>query len=168
MTCDCGRSMRVKDEVAGHKIRCPDCSAVLTVPKTETDAEEEALNVLLQESPDEPKASRPRSWEEPTPRTDSLQPGPRPAPPTFPKTVVSTKPAKPKPASRSKKEPGGLFNNVEVKPYILVPGLVTMLIAVVWLVLGLLVGRIFIYPIILFFIGGGTFFKGITRGGSLD
>jgi hypothetical protein len=160
--------MRVKDEVAGHKIRCPDCSAVLTVPKPETDAEEEALNVLLQESSNEPKASRPRDWDEPPPRTESLQPPPRPVTPTFSKPAVSAKPAKPKPISQSNQEPRGLFNNVEWKPYIAIPGLVTMLIAVVWLVLGLMIDRIFFYPIILFFIGGGAFFKGITRGGSVD
>ena len=168
VTCDCGRSMRVKDDVAGRKIRCPCCSAVLTVPKPEPDAEEEALNVLLQESPDEPKTSRPRERDEPPPRTDSYQPPPRPAPPTFSKPIASTPPAKPKLVSRSNKEPRGLFNNVEWKPYIAVPGLVTMLIAVVWLVLGLMADRIFFYPIILFFIGGGAFFKGITRGGSVD
>jgi len=167
--------MRVKDEVAGHKIRCPGCSAVLTVPEPPKDADEEALNVFLEDSPEEPPASRQRGWDEPPPAADSLQQAPRSARPALPKPVVSPKPAKPKPI-RSKKEPGGLFNNVEWKPYIAIPGLVTMVIALAWLALsvavffgtGVLYARALAIPIVLFFMGGGTFFKGITRGGSID
>jgi hypothetical protein len=164
--------MRVKDEVAGHKIRCPGCAAVLAVPQPPRDADEEALNVLLEDSPDEPPADRRRNWEAFQTPADSLQQAPRPP---IPKAVVSAKPAKPKP-KRSRTEPGGLFNNVEWKPWIAVPGLLTMLAALAWLALsvaicfstGVLYARALAFPIVLFFMGGGTFFKGITRGGSID
>jgi hypothetical protein len=33
--CACGRSLRVKDELAGRRIKCPQCGAVLAVPKPE-------------------------------------------------------------------------------------------------------------------------------------
>jgi hypothetical protein len=90
---------------------------------------------------------------------------------------MSNKPARPKAARRSKGEPGGLFNNVEFKGPMVVSGLVTMLIAIVmaiaivWFLGDFLLMRgviLLVYPIILFFIGGGIFFKGITRGGSSE
>src|ERR1041385_3350665 len=46
--CACGRSLRLKDALAGKKVRCPECSAVLSVPRLEEpeDAELAALEVL--------------------------------------------------------------------------------------------------------------------------
>lgn len=35
MTCDCGKTLRVKDESAGKKVRCPGCQAILTAPNAE-------------------------------------------------------------------------------------------------------------------------------------
>ena len=32
--CDCGRQLRVKDALAGKRIRCPDCGGVVSVPNT--------------------------------------------------------------------------------------------------------------------------------------
>src|SRR5262245_33420174 len=32
MTCACGRTLRVADEHAGKRVKCPDCAAALTVP----------------------------------------------------------------------------------------------------------------------------------------
>lgn len=32
VTCECGKSMRVKDEWAGRRARCPGCQSALTVP----------------------------------------------------------------------------------------------------------------------------------------
>src|SRR5206468_3474856 len=31
VSCDCGKQLRVKDDLAGKKIRCPECQAVLRV-----------------------------------------------------------------------------------------------------------------------------------------
>lgn len=51
VTCsDCDKSLKVKDELAGKKIRCPGCSAVIAIPKPATDDDE---------LPDE--------WDEPAP-----------------------------------------------------------------------------------------------------
>ncbi len=47
---DCGKSLRVKDEKAGRKTRCPACNAVMTIP--ELDADDEGLgDDLLDERP---------------------------------------------------------------------------------------------------------------------
>lgn len=36
--CDCGRRLRVADEKAGKKIRCPDCSEVVVIPQSQKPA----------------------------------------------------------------------------------------------------------------------------------
>ena len=35
MTCNCGKPLRVRDELAGKKVRCPSCQALLSVPDEE-------------------------------------------------------------------------------------------------------------------------------------
>ena len=40
LTCPCGRSLRLKEELAGRKIVCPQCGTVLTVPPPEPAPEE--------------------------------------------------------------------------------------------------------------------------------
>lgn len=39
LRCDCGRKLKLRDELAGKEIRCPDCAEVLTVPKAKAKAE---------------------------------------------------------------------------------------------------------------------------------
>src|SRR4051812_35658919 len=39
-SCDCGKQLRVKDALAGKRIKCPACEAALTVPVAEEDIEE--------------------------------------------------------------------------------------------------------------------------------
>jgi DNA-directed RNA polymerase subunit RPC12/RpoP len=39
LKCKCGRAMRLKDDAAGRKIRCPDCETMLLVPQP-VDADE--------------------------------------------------------------------------------------------------------------------------------
>jgi RsiW-degrading membrane proteinase PrsW (M82 family) len=48
--CDCGRSLRAKDELAGKKTRCPGCGAILTIPALERTAveEDDVANFLIQ------------------------------------------------------------------------------------------------------------------------
>jgi hypothetical protein len=52
VTCDCGKSLKVKESLAGKRIRCPECQAFLTVPA----AEEEELEPELDEEPAPKKA----------------------------------------------------------------------------------------------------------------
>jgi RsiW-degrading membrane proteinase PrsW (M82 family) len=37
-TCDCGKTLRAGDQLAGKKTRCPQCSSVLTIPPAEADS----------------------------------------------------------------------------------------------------------------------------------
>ncbi len=39
LRCDCGRKLKLRDELAGKEIRCPDCAEVLSVPKAKAKAE---------------------------------------------------------------------------------------------------------------------------------
>jgi hypothetical protein len=56
--CDCGRSLRVKDELAGRKVKCPQCDGVLLVPQPEPAAEEPGYGLLTADAPEE--EARPR------------------------------------------------------------------------------------------------------------
>jgi len=38
-TCKCGAKLKVKEELAGKKIKCPKCSAVFTLPVAQADRE---------------------------------------------------------------------------------------------------------------------------------
>jgi hypothetical protein len=74
VTCpDCDKSLKVKDEFAGRKIRCPGCSGVVTIPQPSKSDDDDFLSGLeestsprrrrrdgdLNEDDDEP-VSRPR------------------------------------------------------------------------------------------------------------
>jgi hypothetical protein len=68
--CACGRSLRVKDELAGRKVKCPECGGVLIVPRPAPEEEEQGL-LPLEDAPEE-KESRPDPDE-------MVQTAPRPA-----------------------------------------------------------------------------------------
>jgi hypothetical protein len=53
LTCTCGRSLKARDELAGRRVRCPDCKNVLEVPDPNApkDPEDEILDVLLADDP---------------------------------------------------------------------------------------------------------------------
>jgi hypothetical protein len=177
VTCECGRAMRVKDELAGRKVRCPACAAVLTVsqPDTPKDAEEEALRLLMEAS-DEPAAPAGPVTDAPAAATDSISRPPKPGPPprreppppewTWKKKDV---PAPPKPARKSRGgSGGGLFNNVNPNYGVMWTGVLmiggSLALGLVNLVI-FLIGYIWPYliaaTVILFFAGLGTIFKGL-------
>jgi hypothetical protein len=175
LTCACGRAMRVKVELAGRKIRCPECTTILAIPTPETppDAEEEALNLLLEDS-DEPPPSG-HSETDDLPATDAIQdsrPGPRPsqAEPERPewkwkkKASAAPKSVR-KPRSRSG---GGLFNNVNPNYGVMWAGILMILgslalglVNVALFFAGWIVFKLAALAVILLFVGLGTFFKGL-------
>src|SRR5438105_1529055 len=87
-TCDsCGRSLNVRDELAGQQIYCPDCKSILTVPlyaplpeedvpmaAVAAPAEQDALSVRAEEPPPpKPEVPQLEEWD------DEEEPAPRPA-----------------------------------------------------------------------------------------
>src|SRR5258708_4775778 len=95
VTCECGKGDKVKDELAGKKVRCAVCKALIAIPRLDADedGETEALKMLLTE---EPARSRKPN---PPPTSDSIQSEP---PPLIPKRASrfpepEPKPRRPKP-----------------------------------------------------------------------
>lgn len=56
--CECGRQLKVKDELAGRKVTCPACESTQRVPDDE--------DVGIQERPRSPRADRPARLAGPT------------------------------------------------------------------------------------------------------
>jgi hypothetical protein len=72
--CDCGRSLRIKDELAGRKVKCPQCAAVLLVPRPETAAEELGYELISDDAPEEEARPRRKAKSDPD---DGVQTAPR-------------------------------------------------------------------------------------------
>jgi hypothetical protein len=97
LSCEqCGRNLRVKDELAGMQIYCPDCKGVLTVPHSDDPFRPEPeppLEVVAAEPPKEdPYAERYREPASKKPRLPRLDDDEwDDAPP--PKRIAPTRPA---------------------------------------------------------------------------
>lgn len=150
LTCDCGRALRLKDELAGRKIRCPSCNVSLTVPKPETSAEDEALDILLGDAPaarpDPDRVSAESGIQTEEPRRPAPVRAEPPRPVSTPKPPA--KPSKRRPA-RGEDESGGRRFGIAVNGQIILGG-VMLLGAVALGLLGLLNGYILFGSISLF------------------
>ena len=67
VSCPCGRTLNLADELRGKKVRCPECSAAITVPMTASNPLPTRGESRSPQSPDAPR--RPRQLNE-----DSRQP----------------------------------------------------------------------------------------------
>jgi hypothetical protein len=159
--CSCGKLCRAKDEAAGKRVRCPKCGNILQVPSASDQAEAVALELLLAA----PSASAPLSIESepvaptPPPIVRAVQESPR-----RPKTwgeAATAKPEKPKRGPRVVFEEGW-FGSINSG---VIGGVLMIAIAGIWFGLGLMAGRIFIYPPILGVIGFISILKGMGGGG---
>jgi hypothetical protein len=169
--CECGRSLRVKDELAGKQGRCPACGTLLRIPVPEPEGED-AANYLLTEAPQAKPAARRSRREEPEPEAESEPEPPRRRSREPERIDQAPKLARDvrKKKSRPRKERGrsgvafeeGWFGGTNAG---MVGGVLMMVIAVVWFVLGIaLIDRIFFYPPILFILGVISFIKGLAGG----
>lgn len=155
--CACGKSLSARGELAGKRVRCPACQAVLTVPKP--DSEEAAVEFLLAEGP--PPTPTPAAKRNPPAEPDerdSYSASPPPLP--KPKPEKRSRPDVPKQKRRSRDEGSGWnFPSVAINPSI-ISGFLMMAGAVVWFVVGLYLGWIYFYPPILFVAGIGAIIRG--------
>lgn len=168
LKCSCGRSLQVKDEFAGRKVRCPSCASVLKIPLPDEseDAEDEAFNQLNAASDeDEKRPARKRS--EPPDEEPEQEPEPRRRPRPVEKPVARKLDVRKK-TSRGRRSSGprvsfeeGWFGSINAG---VAGGVLMMIIAAVWFFVGLAADRIFFYPPVLFVIGIGAIFKGLTGG----
>lgn len=65
--CSCGKTLRVGDETAGRRVKCPVCGAVRSVPKPNEAANEEPQFEVVEDEPETPPA---RSAKKSTPPDD--------------------------------------------------------------------------------------------------
>jgi hypothetical protein len=167
VTCTCGRTLLLKSEFAGKRVKCPLCKASLLVPKDEPQDEIVSDFEIVQEKEEfesdfeivEDTKAPPRSapstaivaTRRPAAKTDDRDDDP---------PVRSPRPARPRRRRRSRAryydsypEPersrgGGIAISQGV-----IAGVIMMVLAVVWLVVGLMLGWLFYYPPILFILG---------------
>ena len=165
--CMCGRPFRIKDELAGKKVRCPECKSILAVPEQSVGAEFDYEAEIIPEPP----APAPVLNVQPAPAPiRKVQPIrlPDEYAPSRSKTSSESEDAlqakftgrKPK-KRKAKKSDSGWTPGISVNPSI-ISGLLMMLGAVVWFVAGLAIGIIFFYPAILFCLGVAAVIRGFT------
>jgi hypothetical protein len=142
VACSCGKKYRVKETLAGKKIRCADCAELIKVPQEVMDDDAE-----FDEFGDLQPAARDREESE-----ASLPPRAKRRSKTTKGDVTADKPA------RQKLLQKGWFESTNGG---VLGGILMNLIAVVWFGAGLAGGRIFFYPPVLLIIGIVAVCKGL-------
>lgn len=184
--CTCGRRLRVAEEHAGRRVKCPGCTTIANVPLPEPRFEvvEEAAEPqfeVVEESAGRP-AKKARVWDDDDDaasgytvakkqRSEDEEERPRPKRlPNFRQGSGRDEDddEEPRRKKRKKRRPperretsshgfeGGIINSG------VGGGLAAMVIAVVWLVVGLAFGWLFYYPPVLFVVGLIAFIKGLA------
>jgi hypothetical protein len=158
--CSCGKRDRLKEGVSGRKVRCPNCGNVSAVPRSdeEPEIEQEVADALLANDPDERPVVQIEEREEATPP-------PAPLRKAVPKPPAKKAPRR-KAAPQKERVPWvafgeGWFGTLNAG---VIGGVLTILVAVAWFLLGLWAGRIFFYPPILAVIGVMAVLKGLLGG----
>jgi hypothetical protein len=160
LTCDCGRNLRVKDELAGRKIRCPACAEVLAVPRPRpaTDEEDEIVTVMPVESP----APRPSPVQAIKRAETSVRPPSRALSAEAPARVKRPEVAPVNRRKASRRRTPRRSGPLLVVHREIVAGVFMMLGATVWFIGALALGWIFFYPPILFVLGIAAVVRGLT------
>jgi hypothetical protein len=154
ISCDCGRALRLRDECAGKRIRCPECQKVLAVP--EAVVETSGFNVEQNPKPNQSVSTRPKEPPIPVrpPRDDDDEDNR----PRAKRKPLSSDPML-KDYYRRTAKPRRRGPSIAVSPAV-ITGVLMMVIAVVWFVLALSLGWIFFYPPVMFVLGLVAVVKG--------
>ncbi|HWG45643.1 MAG TPA: hypothetical protein VN688_22960 [Gemmataceae bacterium] len=184
LTYPCGRAFHIKDELAGRKIRCPECKSILAVPaaEKEVDPEDLMLEVLPADEPDEVlpadepdetparRSSRRAAIQAEAPVRRRSREDDDEAISTIRRRRDEDRPIKRRPKLRredSRRGSGsfgsGGFGSINAG---VAGGVLMILIAVIWFIGGLAAGYIFFYPPILLVLGIIAIVKGLAGGGS--
>src|SRR5262245_8316928 len=170
LPCNCGRTLKLRDELAGKRIKCPSCEAILKVPEAEVETDFEVIEPGIEVESDlevvERKPARdaaeyvtsrrpppPRS--ENQPRRDEDRPRKRPEWPPLSSPLYREYQRE----ERRRRAP-----IVTISPAV-ISGVLMMIGAVVWFVLGLFLGWVFFYPPILFILGLVAVVRGLMGAG---
>ncbi len=169
--CECGKTLRVPDEHAGRRVRCPACSAVSTVPAAEPQFEvvENSSEPLVAPPP----KGRPVAKPAPAKTDDDDDDDDRAYGVAKSKSTSSSRDddedEEERPRKKKKKKPKWKENRPEDDSSSsggggagVAGGALMMVIAVVWFVLGLMNDWVFFYPPILFILGLVALIKGLA------
>jgi hypothetical protein len=143
----CGRNLRVKDELAGMQIYCPDCKGVLIVPRADEGNRRE-VDLPIQSLPAEPPKDDPYA--------DRLQDAPveRKAPPIIPEAEIWDESPPPKIQTPTRSFGSSLG--------MILGGVGLIALSIIILVGGLAINILALKPIIvLFILGVVLFFRGM-------
>jgi hypothetical protein len=152
--CECGKKLRVADEQAGKRVRCPSCKGVVAVPPLSRPASLFPSG----ESPKDEQPSSSRVTARKAAPADDLIPL-QPDDLDFEKSRKRSRPPYRVEHDYEDKEPTRRQSNQALGS--LLGGLAMMAGAVIWFVVGLAGGIIFFYPPILFCLGVAAFVRGM-------
>ena len=169
--CACGKKLSVGDEHAGKRAKCPSCQEPVQVPVAapELSAEDAAFQALM-EAP-EPKEAGPKATRATRPEPTGERP-PAPPPPPFRTAApseralagVEPEPPRARREKRPRRNDYPEYDDQHRPRFALSPGMiggiVGFLIGAAWLILGLMAGRLFIWPFVMMGFG----FVAIVRG----
>jgi hypothetical protein len=173
LQCSCGRDLRLREELAGKKIRCPACQSVLAVPEMLEEVEEEPVPDVLPADDDEttPRPERRSAIQaEPPERrrssdNESLTDAPLSGWSTGPIRRSPDAPRRRRRRPELRREGGrGLSAPSFEINGTLAGGIIMMIIAVLWFVLGLKAGFICFFPPVLFVVGLIAVIRGLSGG----
>ena len=143
LTCDCGKNYRLRDGLAGKRVKCPNCGREHDLPAPEVEADDNNYEVVKNDRPAKPASQRfgqpPLIF--PTREPDSTS-----------KCFHDEAPARPKRKRRRSRSSSSGYSGISISPGV-IGGILMMVGAVVWFVLGLFFGWVFFYPPILFVLG---------------
>jgi hypothetical protein len=156
VSCECGRTLRAKDEAAGRKVRCPACGAIVAVAAP--DEYEDVSNDTFSPPVTAPRrkargperastAASDDAVSRPLSKTDDT---PEPPPPT-------SRPPRRKRRTRRRESEG---RGISIGIASIITGVAMMLGASIWFITGLAFGYIFFYPPILFLLGIAAVVRG--------
>jgi hypothetical protein len=157
--CRCGRAIRVKDELAGRRIRCPECSEVLRVPVPEAEIIEEDSEDREEDRRERRPVRRERTE---TAIEERRRPAPRSRASAEDEDEDEREEEEERRARRKKRRrrrrSEGSWSRASQSS--IVVGALMMVGAIAWFVGGLAVGIIFFYPPILFVLGIAAMVRG--------
>jgi hypothetical protein len=185
--CSCGRKLLIKPKFAGKRVKCPICNTGLVVPEAEVETKFEVIDdietkfevvddiktksevaddvvtdfdVVENEPPRKPSRQAIVNKPHRRPLEDDREERPR----KNPRSIGASRKRRYRPEYSSGM---GGYSGISINRGIIY-GVMIMIVAVVWFVLGLFLGWVFFYPPILFVAGVARVIWGFMGGGDDD
>jgi hypothetical protein len=151
VTCECGKRVNLDESASINGVFCPACGTTLEPAQPPTLDVQATASV--NETPTKVFAEEPLTVVPADPQTQ------KEVDEEFKRYILARRAAEAKPTSAN----AGFFGPGGIRSGML-GGIAMMAFAAVWLVVGLMLEHIFIYPLILFIVGLVAFIRGIITG----